>query len=75
MEITLTTEFLGAETEADLVEWLVSDGQSVSKGQALCQLETSKTVNEFESPADGRITLQADEGDVVELGAVIAVIE
>lgn len=75
MNIVLTAEILGEETEADLVDWLVTDGQSVAKGQALCQIETSKTVNEFESPADGRISLRVDEGDVVELGTIIAVIE
>jgi len=75
MDITLTKEFLGEETEADLVEWSVQDGQSVVKGDALCQLETSKTVNEFTSPASGTITLKVQEGDVVELGDVIAVIE
>lgn len=75
MDITLTKEFLGEETEADLVEWSVKDGQSVAKGDPLCQLETSKTVNDFTSPASGTITLKAEEGDVVELGDVIAVIE
>ena len=75
MDITLTKEFLGEETEADLVEWSVQDGQSVVKGDGLCQLETSKTVNEFTSPASGTITLKVQEGDVVELGDVIAVIE
>lgn len=75
MDITLTKEFLGEETEADLVEWSVQDGQSVAKGDPLCQLETSKTVNDFTSPASGTITLKVQEGDVVELGDVIAVIE
>ncbi|GAA1348311.1 lipoyl domain-containing protein [Arthrobacter roseus] len=75
MNIVLTTEFLGNETEADLVDWLVSEGQSVVKGQALCQIETSKTTNEFSSPADGRISLRVDEGDLVELDTIIAVIE
>ena len=75
MVITLTKDFLGEETEADLVEWSVQDGQDVVKGDALCQLETSKTVNEFTAPVDGTITLKAAEGDVVELGDVIAVIE
>ncbi|WP_026819138.1 lipoyl domain-containing protein [Arthrobacter castelli] len=75
MNIFLTAETLGEETEADLVDWLVSDGASVAQGEALCQIETSKTTSEFEAPASGRITLHAEEGDVVELDTVIAVIE
>ena len=39
--------------EGKIVEWLVSVGQSVKKGEPIFQAETDKAVLEVESPADG----------------------
>lgn len=74
MNVVITQEFLGAEDDADLVEWLVAEGDTVSLGQPLAALETAKSTVEFESPAAGVISLRADEGEVVETGATIATI-
>ena len=74
MEVTITEDFLGAEDDADLVEWLVADGETVSIGQPIAGLETAKTTVQFESPASGAIRFKANTGDVVEAGDVIAVI-
>lgn len=75
MDITLSADLLGEETEGDLVEWLATDGDTVTQGQAVAQIETSKVVVDVESPAAGTLRHRAEEGDVVELGQVIAIVE
>lgn len=75
MDITLSADLLGEETEGDLVEWLATDGDTVTQGQAVAQIETSKVVVDVESPGAGTLRHRAEEGDVVELGQVIAIVE
>ena len=74
MDVILGKEFLGAEEEADLVEWLVKDGATVALGDPIAQLETSKLVSDFEAPAAGVVTLKAEVGEVVSVDDVIATI-
>lgn len=72
MDVIVSQELLGTETEADLSEWLVEDGSEVTKGQAIAELETSKVQVQLEAPASGTITYIAAEGDVVEPDSAIA---
>lgn len=58
--------------EATLTEWLVDDGATVEKGQLLYTLELDKSVQEVESPASGTLKIQAEVGEVYEIGALIA---
>lgn len=51
-EVTLPKWGLTME-EATLVDWLVKEGDQVSEGQALANVETDKVTNELESPAAG----------------------
>lgn len=51
-EVTLPKWGLTME-EATLVDWLVSEGDTVSEGQALANVETDKVTNELESPVSG----------------------
>ncbi|WP_394160363.1 lipoyl domain-containing protein [Galactobacter valiniphilus] len=74
-DIVLTPEFLADEDEADLVSWLVADGTSVAVGDMICQLETAKLVTDFPSPAAGVLRHRAEEGDVVNAGETIGVVE
>ena len=55
--------------------WHVEDGATVKKGQAIFDIETDKAAMEIEAPADGVIKLGgAKKGDVVPIGAVVAMI-
>ena len=72
MDVTVSQELLGSETEADLSEWLVEDGSEVTQGQAIAELETAKVQVEVLSPANGTLSYVAAEGDVVEPDTVIA---
>ena len=55
-----------------LIRWFIQEGDSVTKGKILAEIETEKYNWEFESPCDGQVvTLHADEGDVIEVGQPI----
>lgn len=58
--------------EGTLSEWLVADGQTVAEGQALYALESDKSVQEIEAPASGTLKIIAQEGEVYQVGAVLA---
>ncbi len=59
-------------TEAVLATWLVEDGATVAKGQALYEMETDKVTNEIESPTTGRLRRIADEGTTYQVGDPVA---
>ena len=61
-EITMPS--MGADmTEGTIVKWLKQEGDKVSKGDKLAEIETDKTVVEMESYNDGFLTkITADEG-------------
>lgn len=59
-----------------LAAWLKEEGDTFEEGEALFEIETDKVVNQVEAQRAGRVKkLIAEEGDEVEPGAVIAVIE
>jgi 2-oxoglutarate dehydrogenase E2 component (dihydrolipoamide succinyltransferase) len=58
-----------------LAQWHVADGERVLPGQILYDLETDKITSEGTAEKAGRISLKAEEGDEVEVGAVIALID
>ncbi len=55
-----------------LVRWLVVDGEEVTEGQAIAELETSKAVIELIAPSNGKIAFAADPGQEVAVGRLIA---
>jgi len=63
-------------TEAEIVTWLVAPGDRVEINQIICEIETAKSLVELPSPFEGIVTeLLAEEGQTVEVGAPIIVIE
>jgi pyruvate/2-oxoglutarate dehydrogenase complex dihydrolipoamide acyltransferase (E2) component len=62
--------------EGLIVEWLVKEGDRITKGQPILQLETDKAVGEFESPVEG-VVLQISKpaGSKVAVGETLAVVE
>lgn len=58
-----------------LASWHVKDGDIVSSGQTLYELETDKITSEGQAETSGKISLNVSEGDEVEIGQVIAVID
>jgi len=62
-------------TQVQIAKWLVSEGEQVEKDQEIVEIDSDKASFPLASPDDGIISLKAAEGDTVEVGAVIAVVE
>jgi pyruvate/2-oxoglutarate dehydrogenase complex dihydrolipoamide acyltransferase (E2) component len=62
-------------TEGTIAEWLVEDGATVEAGQPIYRIETDKTDAEIESPVGGVLHIEADPGEVLEVGTPIGEIE
>jgi 2-oxoglutarate dehydrogenase E2 component (dihydrolipoamide succinyltransferase) len=62
-------------TSGILSAWHVQSGQYVEKGQPIYDLETDKITSEGTAESAGTIELQVAEGDEVEIGAVVAIID
>jgi len=59
-----------------LAAWLKDEGEAFEKGEALFEIETDKVVSQIEAERAGRVKkIMAGEGDELEPGAVIALIE
>ncbi len=62
-----------AQESGVLVNWLKQDGELVTKGEPLMEIETDKVTVEIEAPASGLLRgILAREGDVVPVGQTIA---
>jgi len=58
--------------DAEIVRWLVAEGDTVALDQPMVEMETAKAVVEVPSPFSGKITkLCGQAGDVVDVGAVL----
>src|SRR5690554_5858893 len=62
-------------SEVEIAEWLVSDGDYVEKDQAIAEVDSDKATLELPAEAAGTITLKAEEGDTVEVGQVVCLID
>ena len=62
-------------TSGILSKWHVKDGETVTRGQAIFELETDKITSEGQAEASGRIALKAAVGAEVGIGQVVAVID
>jgi len=64
-----------AQEKGTLLNWHKAEGQSVTKGEPLMEIETDKATVEIEAPASGILTnVTASVGDEVPVGNRIAVI-
>jgi pyruvate dehydrogenase E2 component (dihydrolipoamide acetyltransferase) len=62
-------------TEAEIVRWLVAEGESVEADQPIVEVETDKAVVEIPSPYAGVVISHGGaEGEVIEVGAVLVTI-
>jgi pyruvate/2-oxoglutarate dehydrogenase complex dihydrolipoamide acyltransferase (E2) component len=63
--------------EGTLARWLVKEGDSVSSGDLIAEIETDKATMEFEAVDEGVISqiLVAEGTDGVKVGTVIAMIQ
>lgn len=62
-------------TEVEIADWLVHDGDYVEKDQTIAEVDSDKATLELPAEASGTITLQAEVGDAVAVGAVVCLID
>jgi len=62
-------------TEVEVASWLVEDGDYVEKDQPIAEVDSDKATLELPAEESGIITLKAEEGDAVDVGAVICLID
>ena len=62
-------------TEAEIVSWLVAEGDRVEADQPIVEVGTDKAVVEIPSPYAGIVVRQGGaEGDTIEVGSILVVI-
>ncbi|MRI62621.1 2-oxoglutarate dehydrogenase complex dihydrolipoyllysine-residue succinyltransferase [Ornithobacterium rhinotracheale] len=62
-------------TEVEIATWLVKDGDYVEKDQPIAEVDSDKATLELPAEESGVITLKAEEGDTVEVGQVVCLID
>lgn len=64
-----------AQDTGTLLAWHKAEGEAVTQGETLFEVETDKTTMEVEAPASGfLVNISASDGDEVPVGKVIAMI-
>lgn len=61
--------------EAEIGAWFKKDGEQVAENDLLLELETEKVNVELNADASGKLTILAQPGEVVKIGAVIGRID
>ena len=62
-------------TEVEIAVWLVQDGDYVEKDQAIAEVDSDKATLELPAEESGIITLKVEEGDAVEVGQIVCLID
>ncbi len=60
--------------EGTIAGWLKADGEEVSAGDEIVEIETDKTTMPFESDASGKLAILAADGETLPVGTVIATV-
>jgi len=61
--------------EGTILKWLVSSGDTVSRGDEIVEIETDKANMTYEADASGVLEIVASEGDTLPIGELIARID
>lgn len=70
--IDITVPVMGESVaEGSMGKWLKKSGEAVKKDELLVEIETDKVAVEVSAPADGVLTIAADEGSTVTPGQKI----
>ena len=71
--VDITVPNLGESvTEATVATWHKAEGEAVSAGELLVELETDKVTQEVSAPVDGVLeSIKVAEGETVEVGVLL----
>lgn len=77
MEKKINMPKLGPDMENGILcAWLKEEGEPVTAGEPLFEIETNKVVNQIEATESGVLKQQlAEEGDLVAVNTAVAVLE
>ncbi|MFL2569808.1 MAG: 2-oxoglutarate dehydrogenase complex dihydrolipoyllysine-residue succinyltransferase [Flavobacteriales bacterium] len=62
-------------SEVEIAQWLVEDGDYVEKDQEIAEVDSDKATLALPAEKSGTIKLVAEEGDTVEVGQVVCIID
>jgi len=62
-------------TEVTIASWLKEDGDIVEQDEIIAELESDKATFELPAEVAGKLTIKAQEGDTIDVGAVICEID
>ena len=78
-KITVKIPQMGLTTEeVTLDEWLVSEGDGVSAGDVLANLQADKAIIELEAPLAGTVAellVPVDDEELLEIGTPVAILD
>ena len=77
MEKKINMPKLGPDMDTGILcAWLKEEGEPVTVGEPLFEIETNKVVNQIEATESGVLKQQlAEEGDLVAVNTAVAVLE
>ena len=70
----LIPQFAANVEEVTLSDWLVSEGDSIEKGDLLLTVETEKTTYDIEAEKSGNIHIVVAEGENIQIGEIVGMI-
>tara|TARA_B100000963_G_scaffold342113_1_gene342664 strand:+ start:401 stop:1591 length:1191 start_codon:yes stop_codon:yes gene_type:complete len=62
-------------TEVEISQWLVKDGDIVTKDQTIAEIDSDKATLDLPAEASGKISLKAKEGDSMSVGDIVCLID
>lgn len=62
-------------SEVTIGQWFKQDGDQVEMDEVICELESDKATFELTAEASGVLKIKAQEGDTLEIGATICIID
>ena len=62
-------------TEVEISQWMVKDGDIVSKDQTIAEIDSDKATLDLPAEASGKITFKAEEGDLMAVGDIVCLID
>ena len=72
----IVPELAESTVEATVASWIKKDGEIVSKGDVIIELDTDKVSLEIVSPSDGQIQkILKQEGEIVKVGDILGTID
>jgi len=62
-------------TQVQLAAWLVADGDYIEKDTEIAEIDSDKATLSISAEESGKIKLMAEEGDTIDVGAVLCTID